>query len=82
LEKIKIFAEIGYGNGHICSTEIEKGKLEHRVKGFITPPHLRGVYIRVWISKRVYAISTNRFFNTAKKDKNRFKLIFGIEGSR
>ena len=79
---IKIFAEIGYGNKHICSTEIEKGKLEYRVKGFIFPPRLGGVYIRVWIGKRVYAISSNRFFNTTKKDRSKFKFIFGVEGSR
>jgi len=82
LKSIKIFAEVGYGNSYICSTEIEKGKLEHRVKGFIFPPKWSGVYIRVWIGKRVYALSSNRFFNTTKKDRSRFKFIFGIEGFR
>ncbi len=77
---MKIFAEIGIGNSTFLSTEIEKGKLEHRVKGFIIPPKIEGLYIRVWIAKRVYALSSNRFFNTTKKEKNKFKLIFGIEG--
>ena len=79
---MKIFAEFGIGNNTICNTEIEKGKLEHRVKGFIIPPKIGGFYIRVWIGKRVFALSSNRFFNTTKKSKNRFKLIFGIEGER
>jgi hypothetical protein len=80
--KLKIFAEIGYGNSSFCSTEIEKGKFEHRVRGFIIPNKITGIYIRVWIGKRVYALSSNRFFNTTKKDRAKFKFIFGIEGRR
>ena len=82
MKELKIFAEFGIGNSTIFSTEIEKGNLEHRVKGFIIPPKIQGFYIRIWLGKRVYAISTNRFFNTQYKGKNRFKLIFGIEGVR
>jgi len=77
---IKIFAEFGYGNSTLCSSEIEKGSLEHRVKGFLIPPKITGIYIRVWIGKRVYAISSNRFFNTQRKDRVKFKFIFGLEG--
>ena len=78
----KIFTEIGIGNKTFFSTEIEKGKLEHRVKGFIIPPKIEGFYIRVWLGKRVYALSSNRFFNTTYKERVKFKLIFGIEGRR
>jgi len=77
---IKIFAEAGIGNKSFFSTEIEKGNLEHRVKGFIIPPKIKGFYIRVWLAKRVYAFSSNRFFNTTYKGRVKFKLIFGIEG--
>jgi len=77
--KLKIFAEIGYGNSSFCSTEIEKGKLEHRVRGFIIPNKITGIYIRVWIGKRVYALSSNRFFNTDKKDRAKFKLSLSLE---
>ncbi len=79
---LKIFSEAGIGNSTFLSTEIEKKELEHRVKGFIIPPKIEGFYIRVWLGKRVYALSSNRFFNTTKKKKIKFKLIFGIEGSR
>ena len=79
---IKIFAEMGIGNNSFFSTEIEKGELEHRVKHFLIPPKIEGVYLRIWIYKRVFAISTNRFFNTTKKSKIKFKLIFGIEGRK
>ncbi len=78
--RLKIFAEVGVGNSSFLSIEIEKDKLEHRVRGFLIPPKIEGIYLRVWIGKRVYAISTNRFFNTTKKTKNKFKFIFGIEG--
>jgi hypothetical protein len=79
---LKIFAEIGFGNRYFCSSEIEKGKLEHRIKGFLLPPKIEGIYLRVWIAKRVYAFSSNRFFNTTKKPRRKFKLIFGIEGRK
>ena len=79
---MKIFAEFGIGNSTLFSTEIERKELEHRVKGFIIPPKIEGFYIRVWIGKRVYTFSSNRFFNTTYKGRVKFKLIFGIEGRR
>jgi len=82
MQTLTIFAEIGIGNKHFCSTEIEKGAQEHRVRGFLVPKKIEGIYLRVWIGKRVYAISSNRLFNTTKKPKAKFKFIFGIEGKR
>ncbi len=78
----KIFAEFGIGNATIFSTEVERGEQEKRVTRFILPPNVNGIYIRIWIYKFVIAFSTNRFVNWQKKDKIRFKLIFGIEGHR
>ena len=79
---LNIFDECGIGNNTFFNTEIEKGNLEHRVKGFLIPPKIEGFYIRVWLGKRVYALSTNRFFNTTYKGRVKFKFIFGIEGRR
>ena len=79
---IKIFSEFGIGNSAICSTEIELGQRERRVSKFIIPPKIEGFYIRIWIGKTVFAISTNRLFNYSKKDRVKFKMLFGIEGSR
>ena len=79
---IKIFSEFGIGNKTICSTEIELKKREKRVAKFIIPPKIEGFYIRVWIGKVAFAISTNRLFNYTKKGRVKFKLILGIEGSR
>jgi len=82
MSTLKIFAEIGIGNETFLSTEIEKGKLEHRVNKLIIPPKIESLYIRVWFYKRVYALSTNRFFNTTYKGRVKFKFLFGIEGKR
>ncbi len=80
--KTKIFAEFGIGNTTIFSTEVERGEQEKRVAKFILPPKVDGVYIRIWIYKFVFAVSTNRFVNWQKKGKIRLKVIFGVEGHR
>ena len=46
------------------------------------PPKIDGFYLRVWILKRVLILSTNKGFNSYKKDRVKFKFIFGIEGER
>ena len=81
-EEIQIFAEIGLGNTTFISTEIEKGVHEKRIARFIVPPRIRGVYIRIWVYLFVIAFSTNRLVNWQRKNKTKFKLIFGIEGYR
>jgi len=50
--------------------------------GFIVPPKIEGIYLRIWIYKFVIALSTNRLLNWQKKSKIKFKFIFGIEGRR
>lgn len=58
MQEVKIFAEFGIGNDTFCSTEIEKGSKEYRLKGFLLPPKIEAVYVRIWIGKIVFAIST------------------------
>jgi len=82
MNKIKIFAELGFGNSTFCNTEIEKGKYEHRIPRFITPPKIEGVYLRIWIWKRVFVLSSNNGFSLNQKDKVKLKVLFGIEGRR
>jgi len=79
---LKIFAEIGYGNDTFCSTEIEKKDLEHRIKGFVMPPKIKGVYLRFWIGKKVLVLSTKNGFSFGKKDRVKLKLLFGVEGEK
>ena len=78
--KSNVFVEIGIGNKSFLSTEIEKGKKEHRVNRLIMPKKLNGVYLRIWLFKRVLIISTYDGIKFKKKRKNKFKLLFGIEG--
>ena len=66
---IKIFSEFGIGNSTFCSTEIESTKKEKRVAKFIIPPKIDGFYIRVWLGKVAFALSSNRFFNYKVKNK-------------
>lgn len=79
--KEKIFAEIGFGNESFLSTEFESDKKEFRLNKFIKPKIINGFYIRIWILKRVFVISTYNGFSVNGKNKNKFKLIFGIEGT-
>jgi len=82
MRKIEIFAEIGLGNSTFCNTEIEKGDREHRVSKLITPPKIEGFYLRIWIWKRVFVLSTKSGFSLSRKDRVTFKILFGIEGRR
>ncbi|MEI8337932.1 MAG: DUF3977 family protein [bacterium] len=76
----KVFAEIGFGNDTFLSTEFEEGESEYRVPKFILPQKIKGFYLRVWINKTVFILSTNNFLIVMKKDINRFKIFFGISG--
>ncbi|OGN01322.1 MAG: hypothetical protein A3I26_02015 [Candidatus Yanofskybacteria bacterium RIFCSPLOWO2_02_FULL_43_10] len=76
----KIFAEIGLGNETFLSTEIEESDGEYRISGFIIPKKIKGCYIRIWVFKTVFIISTDNGFEIKKKDKKRLKIIFGISG--
>ena len=79
MSALKIFTEIG--NHGLVSTEIEKGAQERRVRGFIKM-QIKAVYIRVWLGKTVWLLSSNGGFVKMKKPKNRFKLLLGFEGTR
>ena len=82
MNQTKIFAEIGYGNDTYLSTEIEKGKYEHRIPKFIIPQKIEGIYFRFWAWKRVFVVSTKNGFSLTKKDRVKLKVLFGMEGKR
>ena len=77
----KIFAEIGFGNDSFLSTEIEKGSEEFRIPKFIKPKAINDYYFRIWIFKTVIILSTKDGLVVKKKDKNKFKILFGIGGN-
>lgn len=77
---MKVFSEIGLGNGTFLSTEFEEGDNEYRVPKLIIPNKIRGFYFRIWMFKSVFILSTNDGFETNKKDRNKLKILFGISG--
>lgn len=76
----KIFAEIGFGNDSFFSTEIEENGGEHRIPKFIKPTKIEEYYFRFWLFKKVLIISTKDGFKIVNKNKNKFKILFGIGG--
>ena len=76
----KVFAEIGLGNDTFLSTEFEEGDTEYRVPNFVVPDKINGFYLRVWLFKDVFIVSSNHGFEMKKKDRNKLKILFGIDG--
>lgn len=76
----KVYAEIGIGNNSFLSTEFEDGQNEFRVPKFIIPNKVKGIYLRFWICKTVYILSTNDGFEITKKNRSKLKILFGISG--
>lgn len=77
----KIFAEIGIGNDTFLSTEVENGDKEYRIPMFVKPKIIKGYYLRFWIFKSVFILSTNSGFEVTKKNKNKLKILFGVSGT-
>jgi hypothetical protein len=76
----KICAEIGFGNESFLSTEFEKGDSEYRIPKLILPKKIQEFYLRFWIFKKVFVLSTKNGFHIDKKDRNKLKILFGIGG--
>jgi hypothetical protein len=76
----KIYTEIGYGNQTFFSTEIEEGDNEYRVPKFILPKKIDGLYLRLWICKKVYIISTDQGIKTAVRSRSKLKILVGVSG--
>lgn len=78
----KVYAEAGFGNETFFSTEIEEdGKEEHRIPKFVKPQNVAAWYVRLWVGKRVFILSTDDGFSMKRKERNTFKLLFGISGT-
>ncbi|MFZ2167444.1 MAG: DUF3977 family protein [Minisyncoccia bacterium] len=76
----KVFAEVGFGNDTFLSTEIEEGDKEYRIPKFVRPERITGVYLRFWICKTVFVISSDEGFKMTKRERNRVKFLFGVSG--
>jgi hypothetical protein len=81
----KVFTEIGIdpdNNKYLfgISTEIEnEDGTEIRKNGFVKMK-LQGFYFRIWLLKIVVGFGIPSGFVVKKKNRNNFKLLFGLSG--
>ncbi|WP_397540256.1 DUF3977 family protein [Rummeliibacillus pycnus] len=73
------FIEFGIGNAWSIRTETEfEDCTENEERGIVGPIHFQSAYIRIWIRKTVIILDLKEGFKKTKKNRNAFKLIFGI----
>jgi hypothetical protein len=75
------YVEFGLGNRWFVRTETEfEDGTETEHWGFSHLSEIHGLYLRVWIGRRVYIVSSNEGFKMMNKNRRAFKLLFGIAG--
>lgn len=73
------FIEFGIGNRWLVRTETElTDGTEYEEKGIVGPIQFQSAYIRVWIWKTVLILDLKEGVKLKKKNRNEFKVIFGI----
>lgn len=77
---IKVYAELGYGNGTFFSTEFEDGSIEYRIPKFLKPNKIKEFYVRLWIFKKVIIFSTLYGLKLKSKNNSKFKVLLGVGG--
>lgn len=76
---MKKYIEMGIGNTWFVRTEFEnENGTEYEVRGIAGPIKPRSVYLRLWIGRKVYILDLREGFKRQVKNRNVFKLIFGI----
>ena len=74
------YIELGLGNTYLLRTEVElNNDYEFEVKGILGGIKFKSLYFRIWIGKKVFIFDTEEGFKTKVKNKNKFKMIFGIK---
>lgn len=75
------YTEIGIGNPTFINTEIEyPDGTETRQPGFVKFEKTKSLYMRLWVGKKVYSLSSNEGFTTRQKNRKAFKLLLGVWG--
>jgi hypothetical protein len=73
------YIEIGFGNTWLIRTETERSDgTEVEERGIVGPIKLHSVYIRLWVRKSVWIADAREGFKRTRKNRNAFKIIFGI----
>ena len=77
------YLEFGIGNTWLVRTEVElDNDYEFEMKGWKGGIRFKSCYIRLWLGgKRVFIFDTKEGFKIKKKNKRKFKIIFGIKSS-
>lgn len=76
----KVYAEVGFGNETFFSTEVEDVDTEYRIPKFVRPAKVTEYYLRLWIGRRIFILSTRDWLKIQKKDKNKLKILAGMAG--
>ncbi len=69
-----------FGFGRSVEVERADGS-EYRTKEKIQPAK-KSYYFRLWVGKYVLVISKANGFEIIHKNRNNFKIVFGIKGER
>lgn len=77
---MRIYNEIGIGNAWFICHEVEDGEIETRHKGFAKIKR-ESIYLRLWVGKRVFILSSNNGFEITHKNRKAFKLLLGFAGT-
>lgn len=73
------FIEFGIGNTWIIRTETElEDGTEYEEKGIKGPIKFYSLYLRIWIGQTVLIADLKEGFKRQKRNRNEFKVIFGI----
>lgn len=76
----KYYTEIGIGNDTFINTETEyPDGSETRASGFVKMK-LTEVYIRIWLGKKVFILSSKDGFKIQTKGKAKLKVLLGFAG--
>jgi hypothetical protein len=75
------YVEFGIGNGNFISTEWEyTDGTEERFQEF-RKIKVNDIYIRIWLGKKMYILSSRDGFKSKLKNSKSFKLLLGISGT-
>jgi hypothetical protein len=73
------FIEFGIGNTWLIRTEVElEDGSEYEEPVIKGPIDFQSFYLRIWTGKTVLIFDLKEGFKKVKKNRNEFKVIFGI----
>jgi hypothetical protein len=76
-----LYAEFGFGNASLISTEIESGMRERRVARFLVR-RVTQFYVRIWIGRVVVVAGIPLEVKVVIKNRNAFKFLVGIASTQ